>query len=119
MSIVNTLALESNRQIKINFDGGDLSSDAGLLLNKEFISKLGIDKLLDKTFKTNNPALFRYHTNQKNLLQMIYMIIAGYFEDDAFDELTNDPVFKSILNKMRLHHSIRYRDPLTVWMKIP
>lgn len=89
MSIVNTLALESNRQIKINFDGGDLSSDAGLLLNKEFISKLGIDKLLDKTFKTNNPALFRYHTNQKNLLQMIYMIIAGYFEDDAFDELTN------------------------------
>ena len=29
MSIVNTLALESNRQIKINFDGGDLSSDAG------------------------------------------------------------------------------------------
>ena len=32
MSIVNTLALESNRQIKINFDGGDLSSDTGLLL---------------------------------------------------------------------------------------
>lgn len=30
MSIVNTLALESNSQIKINFDGGDLSSDAGL-----------------------------------------------------------------------------------------
>ena len=29
MSIVNTLSLESNRQIKINFDGGDLSSDAG------------------------------------------------------------------------------------------
>ena len=25
MSIVNTLSLKSNRQIKINFDGGDLS----------------------------------------------------------------------------------------------
>ena len=25
MSIVNTLSLESNRQIKINFNGGDLS----------------------------------------------------------------------------------------------
>ena len=56
MSIVNTLALESNRQIKINFDGGDLSSDAGLLLIKEFISKLGIDTLLEKAFKTNNPV---------------------------------------------------------------
>ena len=99
MSIVNTLALESNRQIKINFDGGDLSSDAGLLLIKEFISKLGIDTLLEKAFKTNDPALFRYHSDQKNLLQMIYMIIAGYFEDDASDELTNDPVFKSVLEK--------------------
>ena len=51
MSIVNTLALESNRQIKINFYGGVLSSDAGLLLIKEFISKLGIDTLLEKAFK--------------------------------------------------------------------
>ena len=29
MSSVNTLSLESNRKIKINFNGGDLSSDAG------------------------------------------------------------------------------------------
>ena len=99
MSIVNTLSLESNRQIKINFDGGDLSSDAGLLLIKEFVNKLGIDKLLGKAFKTNDSAMFRYHTDQENLLQMIFMIIAGYFEDDASDELTNDPVFKSVLEK--------------------
>ena len=56
MSIVNTLALESNRQIKINFYGGDLSSDAGLLLIKEFISKLGIDTLLEKAFQTVDKA---------------------------------------------------------------
>ena len=30
---------------------------------------------------------------------MIYTIIAGYFEDDASDELTNDSVFKSVLEK--------------------
>ena len=102
MSIVNTLSLESNRQIKINFDGGDLSSDAGLLLIKEFVSKLGIDKLFSHAFKTNDSASFRYHTDKENLLQMIYMIIAGYFEDDASDELTNDPVFKAVLNKEAL-----------------
>ena len=70
MSIVNTLSLESNRQIKINFDGGDLSSDAGLLLIKEFVSKLGIDKLFSHSFKTNDSASFRYHTDKENLLQM-------------------------------------------------
>ena len=102
MSIVNTLALESNRQIKINFNGGDLSSDAGLFLIKEFISKLGIDRLLSHSFKTNDSALFRYHTDKDNLLQMIYMIIAGYLEDDTSDELTNEPVFKAVLNKEAL-----------------
>ena len=102
MSIVNTLSLESNRQIKINFNGGDLSSDAGLLLIKEFVSKLGIDRLFSHSFKTNDSALFRYHTDKANLLQMIYMIIAGYFEDDASDELTNDPVFKFVLEKVAL-----------------
>ena len=70
-----------------------------MLLIKEFVSKPGIDNLLGKVFKTNDSALFRYHTDQKNLLQMIYMIIAGYFEDDTSDELTNDPVFKSVLEK--------------------
>ena len=33
---------------------------------------------------------------------MIYMIMAGYFEDDASDELTNDPVFKAVLEKSAL-----------------
>ena len=41
MSIVNTLALESNRQIKISFDGGDLSSDAGIQLPVEIVIENG------------------------------------------------------------------------------
>ncbi len=43
--------------------------------------------------------MFRYHADRDNLLQMIYMIMAGYFEDDTSDELTNDPVFKAVLEK--------------------
>ena len=69
MSIVNTLTLESNRQIKINFDGGDLFSDAGLILVKEFVSRLGINKLFSKSFKTNDSALFRFHTDKKTFFR--------------------------------------------------
>ena len=57
MSKVNTFSLQSNRQIKINFDGGDLSSDAGLLLIKEFAAKIGSVKLIKKNFKTNDNLL--------------------------------------------------------------
>lgn len=45
MDSLNTFALESNKQVKINFAGGDLSSDAGLLLIKEFAAKIGFEDL--------------------------------------------------------------------------
>ncbi|MDD6460673.1 MAG: hypothetical protein PUF70_08425 [Absicoccus porci] len=33
----------------MTFDGGDLSSDAGLLLIKEFAAKIGFTKLIKKS----------------------------------------------------------------------
>ncbi len=102
MDILNTFTLKSNRKIKINFNGGDLSSDAGLLLIKEFACKLGFVKLLKSVFKTNDSARFRYHKDDENLWQMIYQILGAYFEDDCADELTNDPVLTAILDKKAL-----------------
>ena len=71
MTYSNTISLESNKQIKINFNGGDLSSDAGLLLIKEFACKVGLVKLVKKLFHTNDSAVFRRHTDADNLMQMI------------------------------------------------
>ena len=102
MAILNTISLESNKQIKINFGGGDLSSDAGLLLFKEFIAKIGLEPLLARTFKTNDTASFRIHTDQSNLLQMLYQIFGAYFTDDCADELTADPIMKAVLGKTAL-----------------
>ena len=101
MNILNTLTLKSNRQIKINFNGGDLSSDAGLLLIKEFAAKIGFTKLIKRKFKTNDKSV-RFHKDDENLMQMIYQIISAYFNDDCADELTLDPVFNAILDKERL-----------------
>ena len=98
MDILNSLTLKSNRQIKINFDGGDLSSDAGLLLIKDFAAKNGFSKLVKKKFKTNDTSV-RFHKDDENLVQMIYQIISAYFADDCADELPLDPVFHAILEK--------------------
>ena len=57
---------------------------------------------LSHSIKTNHSASFRYHTDKDNLLQMIYMIIVSYFEEDASDELTNNHVFKVVLDKEAL-----------------
>lgn len=99
MSILNDTVLESNKYLKLNFNGGDLSSDAGLLLIKEFAYKLGFVNILKKEFKTNDSASFRFHKDDENLWQVIYQILGAYFEDDCADELSNDPVLTAILSK--------------------
>lgn len=99
MSILNDTVLESNKYLKLNFNGGDLSSDAGLLLIKEFAYKLGFVDILKKEFKTNDSASVRFHKDDENLWQVIYQILGAYFEDDCADELTNDPVLTAILSK--------------------
>ena len=93
MNSLKDTTLESNPCLKINFDGGDLSSDAGLLLIKEFADKIGL------VCSLYDDALFRIHVDPDNLLQVIYQTIAAYFEDDCADELTVDPVFTAILDK--------------------
>ena len=102
MNILNTKSLECNKKFKINFNGGDLSSDASALLLKEFICKVGFDKLFKRIFKTNDTTETRIHKDDVNLLQIIYQIICGYFEDDCADELSYDPVLTAILGKNRL-----------------
>ena len=102
MTILNDTVLESNKYLKLNFDGGDLSSDAGLLLIKEFACKLGFVSILKKEFKTNDCASFRFHKDDENLWQVIYQILGAYFEDDCADELTNDPILTAVLAKKAL-----------------
>lgn len=101
MISLDPIRSECNTKVKINFEGGDLSSDAGLLLLKEFIHKIGADTLITEHFKTRDTAI-RFHSDSQNLLQKIYQQLAGYFADDHSDELVKDPVFTSLLGKESL-----------------
>lgn len=91
-----------NRKIKINFEGGDLTSDAGLLLYKEFDEKIGLSKTIEDNLKVKDNAKFRVHSNPDIAIQKIYQNIAGYHTDDNADELTIDPAFKAVLGKESL-----------------
>ena len=102
MAIITGTALESNRKFRVNFDGGNLSSDGGLLLLKEFYHKLGVNSLLRKHFHTTDSASFRIHKDYQNLLQMLYQITGAYFQDDHADSLRNDPVLNAVIGKTAL-----------------
>ena len=102
MAIVTGTTLESNKNFRVNFDGGNLSSDGGLLLLKEFYHKLGVKALLKKHFHTTDSASFRIHKDHENLLQMLYQITGAYFQDDHADSLRNDPILNAVVGKAAL-----------------
>lgn len=102
MHSLNEIRLECNKQFIMNFNGGELSSDGGLLMIKEFLHKLGFEKLLKERFHTNDEASFRIHKDDENLLQMIYQIFGTYYQDNCADELRRDPVLSAILSKETL-----------------
>lgn len=102
MHSLHEIQLLCNKQFKLNFNGGALSSDGGLLMIKEFLSALGFEKLIKDTFKTADTATFREHKDHENLLQMIYQIFGTYYEDNCADEIRKDPVMSAILGKQAL-----------------
>src|SRR5690625_4379990 len=97
MATLPQITLDFNRKIKLSNDGGALSSDTGELLFREFEEKIGFFRTLDKHLVLKDERLYAMHSNEQLLRQKIYQIIAGYPEDDAADQLTNDPVFTQIV----------------------
>ena len=98
MATLPQLTLDFNRKIKLSNDGGDLSSDTGEFLIREFDEKIGFSTTLKEFINVEDERKFCTHTNNNLLRQKIYQIIAGYQEDDAADQLTNDPVFTQIID---------------------
>lgn len=97
MATLPQITLDFNRRIKLSYDGGALSSDTGELVFREFDEKIGFSKTLENHLHLNDSRAFFLHSNENLLRQKIYQIIAGYHEDDAADQLTNDPVFTQVL----------------------
>ena len=97
MATLPQITLDFNRRIKLSNDGGSLSSDTGELVFREFDEKIGFSKTLASYLSMNDKRAFFRYSNEILLRQKIYQLIAGYHEDDAADQLTNDPVFTQVL----------------------
>src|SRR5690625_1495304 len=97
MATLTQSALKFNRKIKINNDGGSLSSDSGQFLIREFDEKLRFSETIDKHLTLNDDRLYYKHSNINMLRQKIYQMISGYSKDSAAKPLSADPVFTQII----------------------
>ena len=85
--------------IRINFNGGDLTSDSGLLIFKEFDNQIGFSQEIKNVLEFDDDVNHRLHENVDVVLQRIYQNTAGYHADDDADDLRSDSLFQTILEK--------------------
>lgn len=99
MTSLTDYIVNFNKNLKVNFNGGDISSDAGLLIPRSFDESLGLSRLIEASFPQTAK---RCHSTADVIRQLMYTTIAGYHADDASDHLRLDPAFTQILGKKAL-----------------
>lgn len=78
------------KKIAVNFDGGDITSDGGLLLLRETDKKLGLTKELSKILPDSRHQSYCDHSILEMLRQRIYGLALGYEDINDHDFLRKD-----------------------------
>jgi hypothetical protein len=87
------------KQVQAAFDGGMLSSDAGVVLLREIERALGIGDRLAACLADRRDGARIEHTLAEMIRFRIFAIAAGYEDADDCDALRTDPVFKMALGR--------------------
>ena len=96
MSSISGNKTKINKNYKINFEGGDLSSDSGLLIYHKFFKKLNLDLLIQ-----NNLDLSE--RDKSCFLQRVYLKTSGYNNDLVVKDLKKDPILTKCLGLSSLY----------------
>ena len=87
-------ALKS-RKIDFDFNGGDITSDAGSLLIRKIDKKLGLTRDLNKVLHDPRRQKSCAHTQHELLKQRIYGLALGYEDLNDHDTLRDDLAFQT------------------------
>lgn len=83
----------------VRFDGGSLTSDAGLLLLSDFDHRLRLTEDLAGAYDDRRRADRIEHSILALLRQRVYQIVAGYEDADDSDLLRADPVLQTVVGR--------------------
>lgn len=98
-SIALRLPAVRSREVVVQFDGGDLSSDAGLLLVKQADMRVGLTSALASSITDRRQPGKCRHTMEKLIQERVYAIAQGYPDANDLDNLRHDPALKVACNE--------------------
>src|SRR6266849_490361 len=88
----------ARKKLSVGFDGGQLSSDAGVLVLRGVEKKLGLAARLAACIRDRRKPERIEHPLEEMLRLRMFAIAAGYEDADDCDALRHDPMFKMALS---------------------
>jgi len=84
----------AHKSVEAAFDGGAITSDAGVLLLRETDHQIGLIESLVEAIRDTRDSRYVQHELKVLLTQRITQIACGYEDADDCGELRADPAFK-------------------------
>ena len=92
----------SGKKVEADFDGGEVSSDAGLLFLRETEAKHGIIRRMANVLRDRRHQSYITHDLLELLSQRVFQIASGYEDANDCDDLRKDPIIKIACEKLPL-----------------
>ena len=86
------------QQVTVDFDGGSLVTDAGLLALRALDKDLGVIAELARRFPDPRCQKFVTHSCEAILTQQVYQILADYADCNDAQQLRHDPLFQTVVD---------------------
>jgi hypothetical protein len=87
------------REIDVHFDGGEVSSDGGLLLLRQVERRLGLLKAVAEILPDPRSPLLVRHKTEQLLRQRVFGLCQGYEDLNDHDTLRNDLAIQTALDR--------------------
>jgi len=113
----------SDKEVRADFTGGQMTSDAGVMLLRETEKKVGIIDSLSQVIRDERHQSYIKHQLKGLLSQRVFQIACGYEDANDSNDLRVDPAIKAACEKLpseeelasqptfsRLENSIRKKD---------
>jgi hypothetical protein len=98
--------LAFNSQLRVEFHGATVTSDAGLLLPRELDERLGLSTLIARHLSDPRTGRNAQFPLADLLRQSIYSRLAGYADTNDAERLAEDPTFRMLASRERRETSV-------------
>src|SRR5438552_1093198 len=100
------IRLSFNPQLRVEFRGATVTSDAGLLLPRELDERLGLSALIKRHLSDPRTGSNRQFPLPDLFRQSIYSRLAGYEDTNDAERLAEDPTFRMLASRERRETSV-------------